>query len=395
MDSDLSNLTGYEMYNNYLPSFLSIPITIFLTLIMVMGILGNTCVTIIFKPNRMPITTNETVNNLLLYYLAIADLVNCLLCIPAEIIEFNTYGQVRHYTCQVVMAISMVCGSINCYLMILLSFERYLAVRRKPLIINSNPLHPRRRWKIYYFSVISCWILSCAISTVTLLKLQYQPRYFSCLSIQQLEVNLMIAKLAYPVLKALIDYSIPEVAITDKDEKTQKIFYLTQPGDPYDLISSRIRMYSIPSIAWNTFLFFATFVAAITSFTYIRLIISKQEQRQSTQLLQKSVLQVASVVIGVFLLSYGPVFLMGSFPQKYNSLNSAIIRSISVSATNIRSFTNPIVYFYKHRKFRDKIRKLLRSREKQVMPEISHTSGLFYEQTANVIVIESYLSTYE
>ncbi|EDV24303.1 uncharacterized protein TRIADDRAFT_57628 [Trichoplax adhaerens] len=175
MDSDLSNLTGYEMYNNYLPSFLSIPITIFLTLIMVMGILGNTCVTIIFKPNRMPITTNETVNNLLLYHLAIADLVNCLLCIPAEIIEFNTYGQVRHYTCQVVMAISMRCNIVK----ITISTQIFL------LFINSGYVGNGSEMPLIIF-------------------------------FKQLEVNLMIAKLAYPVLKALIDYSIPEVAITDK-----------------------------------------------------------------------------------------------------------------------------------------------------------------------------------
>ena len=183
MDSYISNATGIRMYHSYLPSFLIASLTSLLAIIMITGTVGNTCVVAIFMPNRQPVTAIETVNNFLLYHLAIADLVNCLVNIPAEIIEFNTYGVVRHYLCQVVMATSMVCGSLNCYIMILLSFERYMAVRRKPFTVKSYQLHPRRRWKIYYISIVGCWILSCSMSISTLLKLRYEPQYLSCLSI--------------------------------------------------------------------------------------------------------------------------------------------------------------------------------------------------------------------
>lgn len=183
MDSYMSNLTGIKMYNNFLPLFVTVPLTSALVIIMILGVAGNTCVAAIFKPNRQPVTAIETVNNFLLYHLAIVDLVNCFINIPIEIIEFNTYGIVRQYICQVVMGTSMICGSMTCYVMTLLSFERYMAVRRKPLVIKSSPLHPKRRWKIYYISIIGCWIVSCTLSISTLLKLRYAPQYLSCLSI--------------------------------------------------------------------------------------------------------------------------------------------------------------------------------------------------------------------
>ena len=82
--------------------------------------------------------------------------------------------------------------------------------------------------------------------------------------------------------------------------------------------------------------------------------------------------------------------MMGIIPQSYNNLSSAIIRSTSVAATNIRSFTNPIIYYHKHRKFRDRLRKVFYChQQKQVGPELSHTSGLICEHTANIIAIES------
>lgn len=170
-----------DLYYTPLPNMVVSVASMFLSVFMFLGILGNITVIKLLKPKRR--TSNEVAYDVLIYHLAYIDLITCIINIPALAVAIVAAGDLRQISCSIAQTVSITAASMNCVVLCMMSIERIIAVSRKQLI---GRLTATRRRSIYHLMLLGTWSITIIVAVINLTKFRFSVLYFACFSIQVL-----------------------------------------------------------------------------------------------------------------------------------------------------------------------------------------------------------------
>ena len=111
--------------NNDLQKVVSIVVPVLFGIIFVVGLFGNALVVIVVASNQQMRNTT----NLLIINLAIADLLFIIFCVPFTAADYVlSYWPFGQLWCQMVQYLVIVTAYASVYTLVLMSFDRFLAV---------------------------------------------------------------------------------------------------------------------------------------------------------------------------------------------------------------------------------------------------------------------------
>ena len=174
-----NSTNGNDLYYTPLPNAVVSIASMFLSVFMFLGLIGNITVIKLLKPKRR--TSNEVTYDALLYHLAYIDLTTCITNIPSLAIAIIATGNLRQISCTIAQTVSITAASMNCVILCLLSIERIIAISRKQLI---GRLTTARRRSIYNLILVGTWSITIIVALINLTKFRYSVLYFACFSIQ-------------------------------------------------------------------------------------------------------------------------------------------------------------------------------------------------------------------
>ena len=169
-----------SLYHRPLPNILVSFVSMILCLFMFLGIAGNITVIIFLKPKKGHIS-NESLYNLLLYFLAKLDLLTCFCYIPTLIATIISSGDIRQYLCILAQSLGSSVASMSCVLLSMLSAERIFAVSRRRIV---GKVLPSKRKLIYKVILIIGGLISLCCMISNMFKYRFSPQYFSCFGME-------------------------------------------------------------------------------------------------------------------------------------------------------------------------------------------------------------------
>lgn len=188
-------MNSTSLYDVPLPNVLVSFVSMILCLFMFLGITGNITVIIFLKPKES-FTSNESLYNLLLYYLALLDLLTCCFYIPTLIAAIVSRGDTRQQICIIAQSLGTSVASMSCVLLSMLSAERIFAVSHRRII---GKVLPSKRKKIYRIFLTITGLTTLCFMITNLVKSQFSPKYFSCFG---MELN--VSKIKYLIAQLVI-----------------------------------------------------------------------------------------------------------------------------------------------------------------------------------------------
>ncbi|RDD36373.1 hypothetical protein TrispH2_011737 [Trichoplax sp. H2] len=328
-------MNSTSLYYLPLPNVLVSLVSMVLCLFMFLGIAGNITVIKLLKPKCYSIS-NESVYNLLLYYLAITDLITCCCYMPSLIITIVATSHFRQSVCILTQMLATSSASLNCGFLCMLSTERVVAVSQRQII---RKLLPRRRKKYYNIASLFISIVTVCFMFPNFLKYQFIPLNFSCFGIQ---------------------------ANAGFESNSMRI----------------INLITVPMVTWNAFLVFLAAILAISSYFVVRNKVSSRATAFTTgsnKSLHRSILRNGTMVIGTFFISYIPSLAIGIglLGDENNRLYITVTRIIAATTASISAFANPLIYLFNHKKYRQQILQTLIRR-------YNDSFGTYNDDNANI-----------
>ncbi|RDD36374.1 Formyl peptide receptor 2 [Trichoplax sp. H2] len=308
------NNSAIDLYNIALSNIVVSISSMFLSVFMFLGVVGNITVIMLLKPSRR--ASNEVAYDVLLYQLAFIDLTSCITNIPSLTVAIVATGNIRQIACSIAQTVSITAASMNCVILSMLSIERMVAISRRQL---SSRLTPARRRSVYHLVLVGTWSITIIAAVINLTKFRYSVRYFSCFNIKSKEVE------ANPKITDAITYT------------------------------------SLPMIIWNVLLLSVAILLAIGSFIRVKNKIQTdlQNVNGNNRVLERNITKIGTLVVGTFFISYFPSAIIRIIGGEQNSTPTVIIRIVTSISGNINAFTNPLIYFFNHRKYRDNLVKAI------------------------------------
>ncbi|KAL4234733.1 hypothetical protein ACF0H5_006375 [Mactra antiquata] len=155
LNDSQQNTSGVIEYLTQLQIAKSIPVLCFISLIMIVGTIGN--VLVIFTYIKR---VEKSTTNLFIFSLAIFDVINCCLGLPVEMHDIlNPYTNDKPYLCSIHVFISYSADISSGLIIVFISFDRYfrIATPHQGLSVKNSKL-----------AIAMICIASCIIASLTL-----------------------------------------------------------------------------------------------------------------------------------------------------------------------------------------------------------------------------------
>jgi allatostatin receptor len=141
--------------NNYFDRIISIVLPIVYGIVVIVGVVGNLLVIVVVVNNKQMRNTT----NILIIGLAIADLSFIIICVPFTAISYTVpYWPFGVAWCKIVQYMNFVTAYVSIYTLVLMSFDRYLAV------VHAIAAMSFRSERNAYICVIITWVVLLSVN---------------------------------------------------------------------------------------------------------------------------------------------------------------------------------------------------------------------------------------
>lgn len=194
-------------YNDidYVEKIFSIVVPILFSMVVLVGLFGNALVVIVVLYNQQMRNTT----NLLIINLAVADLLFICCCVPFTACDYALpYWYFGEIWCEIVQYLIIVCAYASVYTLVLMSFDRFLAVVYP---IDAMRVRTERNAIIAILALWTIILLSCIPALLSHGLLPYDHRgetYYACTFLKD-EYNSFV----FQIIFFLTSYLIPVALI--------------------------------------------------------------------------------------------------------------------------------------------------------------------------------------
>ncbi|RDD44598.1 Somatostatin receptor type 4 [Trichoplax sp. H2] len=146
------------------------------------GTIANMVLLVILPRQRFAYASSSSITCILLTNLALADLFNCTIAAPLTVIMLVADFYIEPHLCLIFKSVSKVSTGMNCFVLTLLSIERYLCIvkPRESLVIAKIG----KRQKIYTILLSLVWFITIGLECGMLMQLAQPVWTYVCFTIK-------------------------------------------------------------------------------------------------------------------------------------------------------------------------------------------------------------------